>query len=94
MKRSGLSQEIEKLPSDFNSQIDSQTDLYEEMEGIADQLLIGRDEECRSLQIDQPTECIAERYKSFIDYLITQLPPSKRKHAENQYEALESSEGK
>ena len=74
--------------------IDSQPDQYEEMEGIADQLLIGRDEECRSLQIDQPTECTAERYKSFIDYLITQLPPSKRKLAENQYEALEFGEGK
>jgi hypothetical protein len=95
------SQEISEM--DCSSQTS-----FEEIEGIADQLLIGHDEEdrllemgvyaqpCASASIQQRcTECstIKNNYKSFIDHLIKQLPVTKRKHAELQYKELEEGKG-
>ena len=86
------------------SQNDSQE--YEEMEGIEDQHLIGQDEEDRLLGIgssNQPNtsssgtcihpHCSNRNYTDFISYLINQLPPMKRKHAEKQFEELEKGKG-
>ena len=71
---------------------------FEEIEGIADQRLVGQDEEDRLLQTSnyrQPNDCIEcskvkENYRSFIIHLMKQLPSTKRKLAEQQYEELEN----
>jgi hypothetical protein len=95
----GLSQDLCEL--NCNSQTDSQ-DQYEEIEGIEEQELIGQDEEDRLLQMgnhEQPNDCtecskVKENYRSLIIHLMRQLPATKRKLAEQQYEELENDGGK
>jgi hypothetical protein len=98
----GLSQDLCELGC--NSQTDSQ-DQYEEIEGIEEQELIGQDEEDRLPQMgiceqsnvaERCTECskVKKNYRSFISLLIRQLPATKRKLAEQEYEQLENDGGK
>ena len=87
MERTGVSLEFSEVTiSDSQETVVS----FEEIEGISEQRLIDGQ---HAQYTDQPATEDVCGYSSVIEHLVKQLPPTKRKLAEQQYDALKNRKG-